>query len=48
MELTAIIAGLLLAAGGLVVLTGVALHARAGSRPDLLTAATRLTGELPG
>jgi hypothetical protein len=44
----AIIAGLLLAAGGLVVLTGVALHARAGSRLDLMTAATRLTGELPG
>jgi undecaprenyl-diphosphatase len=47
-ELTAIIAGLLLAAGGLVVLTGVALHARVASRQDLLSAATRLAGELPG
>jgi undecaprenyl-diphosphatase len=47
-ELTAIIAGLLLAAGGLVVLTGVALHARVASCQDLLSAATRLAGELPG
>lgn len=48
MELTAIIAGLLLTAGGLVVLTGVALHSRAASRHDLLSAATRLAGKLPG
>ena len=48
MELTAIIAGLLLAAGGLAVLTGVVLHARAASRQDLLSAGIRLAGELPG
>jgi len=42
-ELTAIIAGLILAVGGLVVLAGLVLHAWTAGRPDLIGAAWRRT-----
>ena len=47
MELTAVIAGLLLAAAGLVVLAGLALHAWVAGHQDLLRAAARLLSGLP-
>ena len=48
MELTAIIAGLLLAAGGLVALGGLALSAWVAGHQDLLAAAARLAADLAG
>jgi autotransporter translocation and assembly factor TamB len=46
-ELTGMLAGLLVAVGALVVLAGVVLHAWAGHR-NLLQAAGRWVGELTG
>ena len=48
MELTGIVAGVLLVAGGLVVLTGTALHAWAAHHQDLAAKAARTAGDLPG
>ena len=47
MELTVIIAGLLLAVDGLVVLGGLVLRVRVAHRQDLLRPATQLASRLP-
>ena len=48
MELTGVVAGLLAIAGAVVVLAGVVLHAWAAGHRNLLQAAGRWAGGLPG